>query len=269
MAKKLLVPTLNLDELTDNLDDGLQEISDLVGVALRAALRYNEGGQLNVDLQTGYSVANLGRSNAETKTLFNRWAITCGFRDALEHVSHLLERMHDVILIWDRLPQAEAETRRKAFHRMGLPTKLSRLADNEGLAFGERPLKEVLGINALRNCFVHRRGLITELEIPAGHDSLALSWRTLALFVKRNDEFVRCRANEGFPEEAELFARVVPVNRVFTLGEAVVLSPQEFADLCWTLHNFALHALHALRDMGRGKGLRMHTRSKHWRHERD
>lgn len=269
MAKKSLVPTLNLDLLTDNLDDGLQEISDLVGIALRAAVRYNEGGSLNVDLQMGYSVANLGRPNAETKALFNRWAITCGFRDALEHVSHLLERMHNVILIWSQVPEAEVETRRKAFHRMGLPTKLAKLADDEGLAFGERPLQEVLGINVLRNCFVHRRGQVTQIEIPAGQDSLTLSWRTLAMFVKRDGEFVRYRSNQTVSLEAERFVRIVPVSRNFVVGEEVVLSPQEFADLCWTLHRFALHALHALRDMGRGKGLRMHTRSKHWRYAAD
>ena len=114
------------------------------------------------------------------KREFSTWVLTNGFCDIAEAISVVLEELNRVasmITLVDqfggattlKIPEWERACERAAqrFNRLPLPDKLVYLGSSFGIHFSPRLERELRSINAARNCFVHRHGVVGEKDLDA------------------------------------------------------------------------------------------------------
>ena len=64
------------------------------------------------------------------------------------------------------------------FHRLVLLGKIKFLKNEYGLIFDDALLQKTVSINAARNCFLHRDGLVSTQDTRDG-DQLKIEWSAL------------------------------------------------------------------------------------------
>lgn len=104
------------------------------------------------------------------------------------------------------------------------------------------PLRdEVISINKVRNCLVHRNGIVNDKEIT-------LSYVAMITWMKKGDQWIEVKREhkeKGFTTElAELKQRKKEI--VFKIGEAIRIDQQVFNDLAYTCIAFVQDLLKAM-----------------------
>lgn len=126
------------------------------------------------------------------------------------------------------------------YHKLHFPTKFEELAKK----YGVRPSfsDEVLSLNKLRTCLVHRSGKITHLDINNG-DRLKARWVTSKMVLRGLETGVRLVLTEpgqGLNEESMLEMHIVEHEKAFNLGENISLEPYDTFSTIFTLWRFGL-----------------------------
>jgi hypothetical protein len=178
---------------------------------------------------------------------FASWLLSGAFRDALEAVSAYLEEAYRVLCLWTLAPKDGVEgafsqeqweeayaNRPKRFHRLGLPDKFKRLHEEFGLRLPEDAEKQLLEFNAVRNCLVHRGGVVQQADAKPSGD-LAVHWNRVSMVAKGPEGERELIPGLVIKEGESIVMRSIPQTKTFPLGEAVSFDVEEFAGIYFTL----------------------------------
>jgi len=193
------------------------------------------------------------------------WIVGCGLRDCVEAVGFFLERLRlACALYWltskDQFTGAEyhdnlGANAEKRFHRLGLPDKISDLADRYEFSLVGENMAHILSINQARNCLTHRSGVVAAKDANS-EGRLQISWETPELVATRDGrEFV---LSQGTPVNRgdQIRMRTKQTHRIFNVGETLIFSASEFTELCWTLFRFGVVCIEVLNRYGTARGVR-------------
>ncbi len=191
-----------------------------------------------------------------------QWAVS----DAVELLKPLLVSTRAVCRLYDRGPRSvmTGDERNKMVsswkrldERMGKWTLKQRLDElNQRYPNLKMPplLSEVKGIFAMRNCLLHNHGVLAEsyCNEPGGLRIRFRRWAAWVIDPAGDHEY---EEGEFVHHGQSLQVRIIPAERVWQVGERILLSPQLFMDLCVTIDSFALELMKSLEVYARSKGI--------------
>lgn len=266
MAEHTFSVHVNLAALTSQLQRALQRSIDLTSFGLMAAARAPREDALKLP-GAWFQLATAGNEALDFESAgaeFQKWAVACGLRDSIEAMRVFLEEARNIVAVWSLTGRptimgeewnAKMVREAREFHKMGLPGKIEFLKKNYDPVLLPDSADEVLSINDARNCLVHRRGIVADRDLNA-LDGLLVQWRKFELVV-RGPGGERVIVPPATIQGGEtLSGRQARASRLFRLGEGVSFSPQEFAELCWTLLWFGKALVQNVEAHGKAKGVK-------------
>lgn len=198
------------------------------------------------------------------------WVLLSGFRELAEQVTSVLDEVFAVRTYWrllelqssqgsltgaDYLREVTEANRR--FERLSLPDKFSWLEKRYSVTFDPVLVARISSIIAVRNCLVHRRGIVGDRDVDLT-GQLTLQWMRLSLQATSDDGATREIAIRQRVEAGERLAlHHGPAERSFHLGERISLDAQTFSDIAWTVPLLAHAASHALEGVARNLGIEL------------
>lgn len=205
-------------------------------------------------------------SKEEAVDGYREWILSNGFRDVIECISGALEPAHNVLSLWELTSFAShhaafpvSEWQRvvtkgeKDFHQYGFPTKIEHITDHHGVKLDPQKVAYVLSINKARNCLVHRGGIVGQKDVRSG-GVLKVSWLTISLTLQTESGEVPVKVGQTIKEGGTLTLKISDAEKVFSLGEQVKFTAEEFAEICWTLVAFGMHVGDKISELGASKG---------------
>jgi len=127
----------------------------------------------------------------------------------------------------------------KGQHKSALKNRLEWIDMRYGIISAHK--SSILTLNDMRNCYVHRKGLVTDLDI---NDSIAKSLKIEYLrpfvFVVRDGEEVEVVAPFRLHDGEVGQRRAKEEHRAFIRGERIKLTLREFGYICFSCWNFAV-----------------------------
>ena len=118
---------------------------------------------------------------ATWKSDFYRWIVECGFREIVEYTCLFLDRLYDTTL---HIHKQHSEAKRQVFNRKGLAGKIETF--NKEFHISCRYPDSLASVYAIRNCLVHRLGLVGPEDIGST-GKLTLSWIGAKTFFQGED----------------------------------------------------------------------------------
>jgi hypothetical protein len=264
---------VNLDALLGELQHALQYSIHLVSIALRSEIPSEpEKLCLPTDGISTIFDSRLQWSHEEAGQHFHTWALSNGLRDAIEGVSSFIESAHQVLSAWAFVERQNGDTLLrysdwetsmdgKAFHRFGLPDKLTHIQQEHGIDLDKDLQRHVLSVNTARNCLVHRRGIVSERDLNSQSDKkLTVEWRKLYTFLEDEDGEHEIVIGQPTKKESWLCVKMLDGKKIFSLGDQLKFTTQEFADITWGLFAFGSDLVQKMSAAGLTKGfLTPHT----------
>ena len=212
-------------------------------------------------------------SVTEAQSAWRAWVLTNAFRDIAEVIAGILEEVQQVLSIWSVLKPGEPSsvvpveawnarvaTRAMQFHRRTLPQKLEFLTSEYGFSMPAERVSEITSINAARNCFVHRGGVVSKVDLDSS-GSLVLRWRQLAPFVVEDGTEKPLVLPYLVESGSQIGVKVEPRERSFAEGEQLQVGLEDFSGICWTLFTIAQACGQDLETYGRDKGFEISARA--------
>jgi hypothetical protein len=191
--------------------------------------------------------ARLSLSAARTEA--SAWHLRTAFRDALEATGLYLDGCRTVAAIcqqarastltvgsFEKITRSEAG----AFHGLAIPAKIERLAQE--FQISTDLTDHVLSINRVRNCLVHRLGLVSDRDVDKD-GNLCLLVRAMEFFAPDpagGPDVVIDHSGMVLPENAPLMLRAKDTARLFTKGQRVELSYTEILQSFLTIMQYAM-----------------------------
>ena len=259
---------VNLDAVLGTLHRDVQRITNLVAVGLQSPVVL-DGESLAIRSEPiGFRFGNssLWSSRDEARADYEDWVFGNGFRDVIESVGGFLEEVRQVVAIWslgDRQAAGEQLTGKalheemtdapKRFHRLGFPDKLNTLRNSFDVHVDPNLDDQVLSVNAARNCLVHRRGIVSERDLN-GDGLLVVRWRRLAMFLQNEDGEYPVVFGDPLEKAASVVVQTQDASKKFRLGERVVFTSTEFAEICWSMFLYSFAWGEALNNFGLQRG---------------
>ncbi|MDD3447630.1 MAG: hypothetical protein PHF72_01200 [Gammaproteobacteria bacterium] len=198
MATQTISVNINLNGLRGELQNSIQKVICLIAAGLNAVIEV-EPDELMLPATIKSTFGKLGLSKEQFNSEYSEWILSNGFRDAIESVSSFLESAHRVLSIWELIEKQQNGTpisgedwnsvfldAGNKFHRLGLPDKLDHIENAHGIEVGESYKEQVMSINVARNCFVHRKGVVSDRDVN-GDGRLMVKWSRLRTFLQNED----------------------------------------------------------------------------------
>lgn len=166
---------IDFDSLLGKLQTNLQHLSDLVLFSHVASSSVQEAGYNNSSAFFHFQPAQNQKLNFDqAKESFGQWCLATSFEDAIDYLHCFLEECYTVCEILksgqDNRIKFELfrwiiNIGRRRFHKLGLPDKLKHL---KGVYQVSSSIEEqILSLNRVRNCLVHRLGIINDQDVDA------------------------------------------------------------------------------------------------------
>jgi hypothetical protein len=295
--------TTDLPNLMNTLQAQLQHLVTLVTLAHRSteSLQNWDASLPNVGINIQLSSWPEASDPRTAKGSFLAWVNRSALRDSIEFFAEYLERVREIACFWhltglrpDGAMLGEEWNQRyvreaRRFHALGLPARLEFLASTYGVGLIHDKLRYVSGINRMRNCFVHRNGIVSPRDIPIQSSTFAaalqrrrdrypsekwthaqtmaalsdaglethfrVQWIRFTVYVEKADGQRRYwTGNELEVRKGDqIGAQVVEREKAVELQHRIVLSAEEFSELALTL----VAAAQDLRDNLRLRGQRL------------
>jgi hypothetical protein len=217
---------------------------------------------------SGEGPINLGillepRPMEQVRDDFTSWLLTATFRESIEEVSYFLENVRQVAALIRHVGPDGASARvvkehalptgpeAVSFNKLPLPGKLEHLKDAYGLESSFTDM--ILSINRTRNCFVHRAGIVGEKDCKNGQMVLNMlgSWAVVRDPAGAESEVALPYLKR---KDHEVSLNIGPRDRVFKLGERVMLSVNDVAFVHVTIDRFALSVNEGVRAFANRSG---------------
>lgn len=201
----------------------------------------------------------------EYKHEFRSWVIANALRELHESFTEYLEKVYQACLTFEWVLGAKTPTECDRllgkFKRAGFPEKLEGL--REQFAVATQHEGGWVSLNAARNCFTHRRGIVEPADFNDG-SSLRLSWRALDIYVIPADGkpiLNRHIPVGGVPMEGA-FLESKYVDRVasFTKGQIIELDALQLAEICFFAEEAAVELAAAAVERARARGINIAER---------
>ncbi|MBC3807625.1 hypothetical protein H8K52_09750 [Undibacterium seohonense] len=241
---------------------GIRRASLFMGFAVNMA---NNPNVCEYDLshQTKYRVlpeTNDENMLAEYKHEFRTWVIVNALRELHESFVEYMEKVNQACLTFDwvvgeKTPE-ECDRLQKKFHKAGFPDKFDIL--RRQFTVTTQHEHGWLSVNAARNCFTHRRGVVGREDFNEGNH-LQLRWRALEIYfipaggtpVLNHDIPL-----DGLPMQGgALESKYVDRSCFFDKGQLVELSPLQLAEICAFADEAAVELANSAVEFARGKGI--------------
>lgn len=259
---------VNLDGLLGSLHRDIQRVTNLVAVGIQSPVVLDEESLAIRSDPVSFRFGNAPpwASRDDARSDYQDWVYGNGLRDVLESVGIFLEEIRQVFALWslgDRqrageqltgnIWNTELEDAARRFHRLGLPDKVDLLRSRFGSDVDPVLNQHVLSANNARNCLVHRRGLVSERDLNR-ENALFVSWRRLSVILQDEDGERPLILGETLERDSTVVAKVEDTVKQFGLGERVVFTATEFAEICWSLYLYSFQWGEALNQSGLKRG---------------
>lgn len=204
----------------------------------------------------GYQFNGLEMSDEERRETYKNWVLSKGFQDLARGIRETLEEAAFFIVMAKRAPgmttwgeiEADMAAIRANAAKLQFPQLLAEV--NAGLAEPMAFDAEFVSLQKARNCLEHRGGRVAERDVDPQSNALTLSFPRLRMFYRRGDEEIELAAGEvidthsadnpfGKDEDVPLYMNRVTRSRDYALGESVVISEGDFAEIAMACHLFA------------------------------
>ncbi len=195
-----------------------------------------------------------------------RWYLCTVVRDAVECTHTFLEECRLVCAFFSLSARGTPSTgvnyhrivgvEAQKFPSLGLPDKLKRL--QEDFSVSSELEAHVLSINTMRNCLVHRLGIVADRDVDANGE-LVILWRSIDLVAQSPDGIQEIALDQEARIEAgwTVIALVTDKSKVFRKGERIELSYEEITHTFSSLMNFATTLGQSIEGYGKHIGIRM------------
>ncbi len=262
---------INLAGISGRMQRVLRSVMTFVAIGLNAKqeITSNTLAIPDVTIHHQFDSSN-SWSIEEAKDAWQIWILRNGFRDIAEALSGLLEEIQSVLASWELVLLQKSKSirgedwneiivhRSQQFHRRTLPQKLKYLEDQYLFTLDPALIRQAFTINAVRNCLTHRGGVVSQLDVDAS-GNLTLEWSALVLLARLNGQeqevSLPYRADGG----TEIGIATRPKTKSFEVGQSILVSAEEFTQLCWTLFQLAISSAHQLELYGKDHGLEIKT----------
>lgn len=244
---------VDLDGLTGRIRLQMQEATNRVAIGLNAGLQITP-----VSLEMpGVTFAHTFDADnpwtvEQARDSWNLWVLKNGFRDVAETIGGALEEVQKVLAIWALHPKMRRGKPLSRsdydnavivsvdkFHHKPLPQKFKYFKDEYCFELQSEYQRQLLSLNAARNCLVHREGRIGPDDAKDGK-ALVVEWYAMALFVAdaNGEREIQLPYRS---DDADATHRLQRVHRSkeFPLGTQLTVSAQEFEEITWSLFLFA------------------------------
>lgn len=253
--KKLNHIKINLDGLLSNLSIQLQNLTDIlkfskVATGFVQEKDFNEYSEFIYFQVAPNHILDFGKA----RDMFHQWCLRNSFRDCVENLSLFLEecylvcdllasRKNDLIAVKD-FQRVVGPSKRK-FHKEGLPKKIQILREKFGAS---SPLEEhVLSLNTVRNCLVHRGGIVRAEDLNT-EKLLVAKFRELQFIVMSPDKTETAPINGPVVVEGghHVGIRTNEFEKHFELGQKIDFSPKEHLRTVFTFYVLAVDLYKAI-----------------------
>lgn len=259
--------SINLAGITDRIQRRLRASMSLVAIGLNARTGISTGDlklpEVNIyqqfDSSNQWTVEQAGEA-------WQKWILENGFRDVAEEISGLLEETQSVLSHWQLVEIQKSRpicgedwnevvvNRGSRFHQLGLPDKIDFLTNEYGLALPDALVRQVLTINAARNCLVHREGVVTTKD-TRGADQFDIEWSAMAMILIENGVEKEIEPPYLIKGGGQLAVGTRPKTKSFAVGQDLIVTAKEFSQICFTLFLFASTCAQSLEAHGKAQGI--------------
>lgn len=221
--------------------------SQVVGTCLRALANDDLSPP---ELQRGFMsfrFSGIEMSVEERRETYQNWILSKGFQDLARGVRATLEealfyidmgRLELRRATLQRLETEMAQIRKKA---AGLPFPKLLKEVNKDLSEPMSFAAEFKTLQKVRNCLEHRGGRVGDGDVDRATRTMTLSFPRPQFFYRRGDEEVKLALGsvDEQNEEISVYFKLVTRSREYDLGEPVVISADDFAEIAMACHLFA------------------------------
>lgn len=200
--------------------------------------------------------AELSHEQARVKAL--EWLNNSFLRDSIEATDLFLGRCLSFCAAIELAGNGRAtvadidyleKTLTQKHHKIHFPEKIATLERKYRVipTFSEH----VLSLNKIRTCLVHRSGRVSALD-TTNNDVLVGRWVTFQIVLRGLEtgaQLVLTTPGQSMDEAAMLEMHFVEHQRVFTLGEQIILSPYDIYSTIFTLWRFGLACAEAIEQL--------------------
>src|SRR3989454_10830235 len=259
--------TVSLGDLLAPVHGGLKDLMLLVGDGLGQAPSTAEGPEAVPGIFFRFDPApGLRPSRVELTSYVQQRILQWATSDAVQLIKPLIVGSRALCALYDRGPtwnltgdewNVMREGWERAAEKMAKMNLRERLKEFSHLHpdFKMPPLlPEMQGIFGMRNCLLHNHGVVARSYC---NDSERLRIRFRRWSASVLDPTGDREYNEGgiLVSGQSIQMRFVTAERVWKVGERILLSPQLFVDLCVTIDRFAIEMAKALEAYARSKGI--------------
>ncbi len=183
------------------------------------------------------------------KKNYKEWLLKKGFSDLMEGIKYSLAEANYFISLCNMAENGHIKTTFKAIKqsiaknrkeslKMHLPELLSEVNKYliEPLSFGN----EIISLNQVRNCLVHRKGMVSDMDLNNKVNSLLKAqWVRLKLFyILGEEEIELTKGHIVKVENANILHKLEKQEKSFSLGEHITFSYQDYNELLVTCYQF-------------------------------
>lgn len=233
---------LNIEEMKQISFTGIRRAYAFMGLGINAAnnesfIDYNLSNITKyVFLPTNFPIDEITKMKKE----FKDWIISNGFQEFLCSFEVFLDNIHfvylNVLTSKKMTTQQEAAEQHKSFKMKVVIKKLTTLQNK--LSFHSKFFDHIKTINIVRNCLVHRRGIVEKKDL--NDDSfLRLSWTGMEAYIQKSDNskiFLfppnKCSSEEKKAEKGEqIKIHFIENVKRFSLRESIKLNEIEISEI--------------------------------------
>jgi hypothetical protein len=208
-------------------------------------------------------------SEVDAVAEYQLWILLNGFRELAELMTHFLSSIHSVAAtatlqelqaIHGHLTPAQWQevviVGERHFEKANLPDKLRLLTSDDGLMLGDEAMTHIKSLYAVRNCLVHRGGLVQKTDVKnAG--GLHASWLTMRPYVATGKQEAPLRLPHVMSGPGHVVIKSELSSKEFPLGSRIVFTAPEFNDIAYGTFMVGKMAVAALEQRLRDSGIRM------------
>jgi hypothetical protein len=246
------------------LQTTLQRSRDLVAFGLQAA---DHAALVDLRVPDSFLEVVPARNRAldpeGARSEFRTWVLANGLRDCVEAIGPTLEWVRKFCFFWTRegsvTPLEDGKFRLSGrltgdewntnivrgaakFDRLPLPEKLIYL--QKRYSWHRPELSDhILSLNAVRNCLVHRDGIVGGNDLKlSGDQGLSVRWRKGELVAGTGTDKRVLEAGSHVDAGETVTVEFIDLEKSFALGERVVFNVTEYVDISLTFLLFGRQA---------------------------
>jgi hypothetical protein len=233
----VIAPLINvLDHSSKNVLLGLQLIESAENL-----IDINEIKSENTFFTMHFAGSSGSNDITDNKENFKVWVMQKAFEDLIKGVNLALIEAYffSSIVIRNNSVTSFKEFQdkinqlRKSATKQHLPELLQNLKPNltDTLSFEI----DILSINKVRNCLVHRNGIVTEVDLTDKNSNvLRVEYTRMKFFYEKHNEEIEVNKLDLVPGEFDLLFKTVKAFIDFKLGERIKFNYQQFNALLAT-----------------------------------